>query len=173
MVPKSIMPAIIAIAAIGTNRELGRTNELIWTIPDDLKRFREHTKGHPLIMGRKTFESIVAVRGSALPDRPNIVITRDADWQFEDVLRVASVKKALNCARTLATDKIYIGGGAQIYEEVLPFTNVLELTLIDAEAPDADTFFPNYESEFTKKLSEEKHEWNGLRYTWVTLERTD
>jgi len=75
-------PQISAVVAIGKNRVLGKGNKLIWNIPDDLKRFRTITRGHPVIMGRKTFESIVAIWGSGLPDRPNIVITRDPTYVY-------------------------------------------------------------------------------------------
>ena len=162
---------IAAVVAIGRNRELGKGNKLIWHIPDDLKRFKRLTLGHPIIMGRKTFESIVAEIGKPLPERTNIVVTRDKNWKYEGVLTASSLGKALEIGRGLDSEEIHIGGGAQMYEQALPYIDKLYLTLIDAEAPDADTFFPPYEHLFTKKVFEEEHEWNGLRYTWVDLEK--
>ncbi len=172
-------PVIAAVVAIGKNRELGKDGKLIWHIPDDLKRFRALTRGHPLIMGRKTFESIVGYRGAPLPDRTNIVISRQGpslkDSQgrslpTEGVIVVSSLDEALEKARELDAEEIHIGGGAEIYKEALPMIDKLYLTLIDAEG-EADTFFPPYEHLFKKKVSEEAHEWNGIKYRYVDWER--
>lgn len=162
-------PEIVAIAAIGRNRELGKGNQLLWQIPDDLKRFRELTKGHPIILGRKTFESIVSYIGKPLPDRQNIVVTRDADWKYDGVMTASSVEEAIEKAKALNPKKISIGGGAQIYEAALPYTTKLELTIIDDEK-EADSFFPTYEQEF-KVVSDESRDYNGLHYRWVDLMR--
>ncbi|MBI4094125.1 dihydrofolate reductase [Candidatus Kaiserbacteria bacterium] len=163
---------VAAVVAIGRNRELGKGNKLLWKIPDDVQRFRDLTKGHPLIMGRKTFESILSYRGSPLPDRTNIVITRDPDWKYEGVIVTHALEDALRAAKEApGSEEIHIGGGAEIYKEALPMIDKLYLTLIDAEAPDADTFFPPYEQEFTKKVFEDSHEWNGIKYKYVDLER--
>ena len=156
---------IIIVAAIGRNREIGSGNQLLWHIPDDLKRFKALTLGHPVIMGRKTFESI----GKVLPGRTNIVITRDTSWKFEGATVAHSLAEALEQARKIDSE-ICIIGGAQLYEQSLPFADKLSLTLIDDEKP-ADTFFPEYEYLFTKKVFEEKREWNGLKYRWADLER--
>ena len=163
-------PIVGAVVAIGKNRELGRAGKLLWHIPDDLKRFRDLTLGHPLIMGRKTFESILGYRGAPLPKRTNIVITRNPNWKYEGVVAVHSLDEALKKARELDSREIHIGGGAEIYTEALPFIDKLYLTLIDAEG-EADTFFPLYEHLFTKKVFEEEHEWNGIKYTFVDLVR--
>lgn len=163
-------PIVAAVAAIGKGRVLGKENKLLWHIPDDLKRFKELTKGHPIILGRKTFESIVSYLGKPLPDRLNIVVTRDPKWTYKGVIVVPSVEDALDAAKETDSDWISIGGGAQIYEAALPYTTRLCLTLIDAEA-EGDAYFPEYEKEFTKKVFEEKREYNGTKYTWVDLER--
>lgn len=162
---------VCVVVAIGRNRELGKGNRLLWKIPDDVQRFRDLTKGHPLIMGRKTFESILSYRGSPLPDRTNVIITRDPEWKYEGVIVVNSLEEALEKARPLDDKEIHIGGGAQIYEQVLPQVDKLYLTLIDAEDSRADTFFPPYEDQFTKKVFEEEHEWEGIKYKYVDLER--
>ena len=162
-------PVVAAVAAIGRNRVLGKENKLLWQIPDDLRRFKELTKGHPVIMGRKTFESIVSYLGGPLPKRFNIVVTRDKNWKYDGVIAVTSVEDALAEAKKL--DRyIFIGGGAQIYEAALPFTDKLYLTIIDDER-EGDSFFPAYEKEFTQVVHDDAHEWNGLKYRWVDLNR--
>lgn len=161
---------ICAVVAIGKNRELGKGGKLLWHIPDDLKRFKELTMGHPVIMGRKTFESIVGYIGGALPGRTNIVVTRDESWKYEGVLVFKTLEEAIEKAKELDNQEIHIGGGAQLYEQALPMIDKLYLTLIDAEG-EADIFFPPYEEQFTKKTFEEKHEWKGIKYTFVDLER--
>lgn len=165
-------PRICAVVAIGKNRELGKDGKLLWHIPDDLKRFKELTRGHPVIMGRKTFESIVGYLGGPLPERTNIVISRHIDLvgRYAGVMVVASLEEALEKAKEIDSEEIHIGGGAQIYEQALPIIDKLYLTLIDAEG-DADIFFPPYEHLFTKKTFEEEHEWRGIKYRFVDLER--
>ena len=162
---------ICAAVAVGKNRELGYEGKLIWHIPDDLKRFKKLTLGHPIIMGRKTFESIIGyTQGKPLLGRTNIVVTRDAFWKYDGVITVSSLEEAIAKGKELDSEEVHIGGGAQIYEQALPYIDKLYLTLIDDEKP-ADTFFPPYADTFTKKVFEEEREWNGLKYTWVDLER--
>lgn len=160
------MARISIIAALGYDRTLGHNNELLWRIPDDLKRFKRLTLGHPVIMGRKTFESL----GKPLPGRPNLVVTRNKGWVAEGVATFHSLTDALAEAKHLDPEEVFVIGGAQVYAEVLPFTDRLYLTLIN-EVKEADAFFPSYEHLFTKILSEEEHSWNGLRYQWIDLER--
>src|SRR5258708_2809372 len=164
------MTIVSAIAAIGKNRELGKDNGLLWHIPDDLKRFKLLTSGHPVVMGRKTFESIFAMLGKPLPNRTNIVVTRDPDWNHDGVVLAHSVEDAIEKGKEIDAVEVFEIGGAQIYEAALPLCDKLHLTLIDASA-EADSFFPEYESQFRKKLSEETREWNGLKYTWIDIER--
>ncbi len=161
---------ISIVVAVGQNREVGNTGGLLWRIPEDLKRFKALTLGHPVIMGRKTFESIIASLGKPLPGRTNIVVTRNPTWHHAEVLTAYSLEEALTKARELDKEEIHIGGGAQLYEQALPFVDRLYLTLVDDEKP-ADTYFPPYEHLFTKKLSEEPRTEGGLSYTWITLER--
>ncbi len=153
------------------NRVLGKDNKLIWHIPEDLKRFRSMTNGHPCIMGRLTFESIVAVIGKPLPNRTNIVITRDKDWNEEGAFSVVSMEEAIELAKLKpGNDEIFIIGGGQIYTLGLPYADKLYLTLVEDEK-EGDSYFPEYERQFTKKTFEEEHEWNGIKYTWVDFER--
>lgn len=172
-------PRICIVVAIGKNRELGKDGKLLWRIPDDLKRFKALTLGHPLIMGRKTFESILSYnKGQPLSGRTNIVVTHrgpsfmDAQGpsSMENVIVAASLEEAIEKAKALDPGEIHVGGGAQIYEQILPQVDKLYLTLIDDDK-EADSFFPPYEKEFTKKTFEQEHEWNGLKYRWVDLER--
>lgn len=163
-------PTIAAIAAIGKGRVLGKENKLLWHISEDLKRFKQLSEGHPIILGRKTFESIVGYLGKPLPNRTNIVVTRDADWKYDGVMTAASVEEAIEHAKAIDQEWVTIGGGAQIYAEALPYTTRLCMTLIDAEA-EGDTFFPAYETEFTREVFREDREADGLKYSWVDLER--
>ncbi len=168
---------ICAVVAIGKNRELGKDGKLLWRIPDDLRRFKRLTLGYPIILGRKTFESIVEYLGKPLPERTNIVVSRKGpsfvDSQgrsFANVVVASSLEEAIASARELNSEEIHIGGGAEIYKQALSYIDKLYLTLID-DKKDADTFFPPYEDQFTKKVFEESHEWNGIKYRWVDLER--
>jgi dihydrofolate reductase len=163
-------PVVAAVVAMGRERELGLEGKLLWHIPDDLKRFKTLTLGHPIVMGRKTFESIVGYLGKPLPGRTNIVVTRDPAWRYEGVTAVTSLEEAIEKAKALDAEEVHIGGGQQIYEQALPYIDRLYLTLVDDEKK-ADAFFPAYEAEFTRKVFEEKREWNGLTYRWVNVER--
>lgn len=161
----------IVVAISGKNRAIGMGGKLLWHIPEDMKRFRALTMGHPVIMGRKTFESIVSYIGKPLPGRTNIVVSRNAEYAYSDVIVASTLEDALENAHVLDTEEIHIGGGSEIYKQVLPYVDRLYLTLIHDEK-EADSFFPEYETEFTKIISQEKNETpEGLVYEWVTLER--
>lgn len=158
---------VVIVAAISKEgRKLGNKNGLLWHIPEDLKRFKEKTLGHPVIMGRKTFESIVAILGKPLPNRINIVITRNPDFSYEDVHTVSSLEDALQEASKLNPTEIHIGGGAEIYRQALPFADELYLTLVDDE-PEADTFFPEFQNDFTVTTEHEVQTHAGLSYQFV------
>jgi dihydrofolate reductase len=152
------------------NHVIGAGNGLLWHIPEDLKRFKALTLGHAVIMGRKTFESIASLLGKALPGRTNIVVTRDPDWNYEGTIVAHSFEDALAEAKKIESEEIFIGGGSQIYAQALPLVGRLYLTLIEDDKT-GDSFFPEYEKEFTKVISQESREWKGLKYRWVTLER--
>lgn len=162
---------VVALGKNGLhNTAIGKDGMLLWHIPNDLKRFKALTLGHPVIMGRKTFESIIQTLGKPLPGRTNIVVTRDPVWAYDDVAVFHSIESALEYAKTLDSEEVFIGGGGEIYKQALPFVDKLYLTLIEAEK-EADSFFPEYEKEFTKKTFEEAHELDGLKYRFVNLER--
>jgi len=164
--PPSHRSKVSAIAAITKgDRGLGKDNDLIWKIPEDMKRFRDLTLGHPVITGRKNLEAM----GRALPGRLNIVVTRDPNYKMEEVVVVHSIEDAIAEAQKAEQEEIFIIGGGEIYKAALPHTDRLYLTLIENERP-ADVFFPDY-SEFKKLLSEEKKEHEGVPYSFVTLEK--
>jgi dihydrofolate reductase len=157
---------ISLIAAIQEkDRGIGFQNQLLFRISDDLKRFKTLTTRHPIIMGRKTFDSI----GKPLPNRTNLVITRQQLSQ-EGVIFCSSLEEALEKAKAL-DENIFILGGAEIYKLALPYADRLELTIVESDA-EADVFFPPYE-EFSKIISEEKRidEKTGLAYRWISLEK--
>lgn len=161
-------PAISLIAALGTTtRALGKDNELLWRIPDDLKRFKALTTGHPIIMGRKTFESI----GWPLPGRTNIVVTRDIAWKHEGVVVCHSFENAIIEATGVDPSEIFVIGGAQLYALALPRADKLYLTLIES-SEEGDVFFPDYKHLPFAETKREEYSFNGLSYAWVTLERT-
>ncbi|MCE9643875.1 dihydrofolate reductase [Candidatus Parcubacteria bacterium] len=169
-------PQISIVVAIGRNKAgshvIGTENQLLWRLKDDLKRFKELTLGHPVIMGRKTFESILGTLGKPLPGRTNIVVTRDKDYSQEGVVVAHSLEEAIEKARAYDQEEIFIGGGTQIYQQALPFVDKLYLTEIDDEK-EGDALFPPFEHLFTKKTFEEERvdPPSGLHYRWINLER--
>ncbi|MGH7245490.1 MAG: dihydrofolate reductase [Candidatus Levyibacteriota bacterium] len=155
-----------AIAAVGEHRELGKEQKLLWHIPGELPRFKKITTGHPIIMGRKTFESI----GRILPNRINIIITRDQNYKVDGAVVCSSLQDAIEKAKqSEGADEIFIIGGGQIFAESLPFVQRLYLTIVKGTF-DADVYFPDY-SMFTKKIEKEDHDEDGFTYSFVTLER--
>jgi dihydrofolate reductase len=161
----------VIIVAVGTDRAIGRKGDLAFHISADLKRFKALTTGHTVIMGRKTFESLPK---GALPNRRNIVVSRNAATAFPGTETVLSIEAALQMAREAGETEAFIIGGAQIYSQSLPMADRLELTQIDAAAPDADAFFPEINAN-EWQVSEESpltlDEKSGLRYRFQTLLR--
>lgn len=159
---------ISAIAIISKNRGLGLDNHLLFHIPGELPRFKALTMGHPIIMGRKTFESI----GRILPGRTNIIITRDAQYKAEGATVVSSLDQAIQIALkslTALNPEIFVLGGGQIFKEAMPIIDRLYLTVVDHNFH-ADTFFPDY-SAFSKVIEkEEKYDWE-YPYAFLTLEK--
>lgn len=164
------MERIAIIAAIGKNRELGKSGKLLWHLPDDMRRFKDLTMGHPVIMGRKTWESLPE-KFRPLPGRTNVVVTRQDGYKAKGAIVAGSFEAARAVAACVSgADEIFIIGGGELYTAALPVTDRLYLTLIEDDK-EGDTFFPPYEKEFTKIISEEAREWNGLRYRCVDFER--
>ncbi len=126
------------ISAMAENRTIGRNNELIWNMPADVKRFMKLTIGHHVIMGRKTYESVM----KPLPKRTNIIVTRQKDYKAEDCMIVNDLETAIRKAED--DTQPFIIGGAQIYELALPYVNIIELTVIRHEF-EGDAFFPDFD----------------------------
>jgi dihydrofolate reductase len=141
---------ISIIASIGKDNELGLHNKLLWHLPDDLKSFKEVTTGHTIVMGKKTFESI----GRPLPNRKNIVLTRDQNYEAEGCIIAHSPEEILKFVNN--DDEIFIIGGGEIYKIFLPLANKLYLTEVDASLP-ADTYFPKFSKVDWKLVSSDKH----------------
>ena len=171
-----ISPKISLIAAIGKNRELGKGNDLVFKIRQDMKYFKEKTMGHVVIMGRKTYESI----GRPLPNRTNIVITRNSQFMNQDSsLHVAhSIEEAMEIGReeesrlrqgSAEPGEIFVIGGAEIYKLAFPYANKLYLTIVNAQDLDADAYFPEY-SGFGKIVSEIKGKEEDYTYAFVEIE---
>lgn len=141
---------ISLIVAIAENNVIGKNNDLIWHLPDDLKHFKSNTKGHTIIMGRKTFESIGS---KPLPKRENIVISRSPQSPVEGVVFTTSLKEALK----LSTDREpFIVGGAEIYRQSMDIVDVMEITRVH-ESFEGDTFFPEIDREVWTLEKEETH----------------
>lgn len=159
------------IAALGRDtRAIGKNGTLLWSVPEDMARFKKLTSGHPVIMGRKTWESI-PVRFRPLPGRTNIVVTRDETYAAEGGVVTHSLADALGAAKAApGAEEIFIMGGGELYREGLPFANRFYLTLVDSNE-DGDAYFPEYADTFTKVLLDEQHDHDGLLYSFVTLER--
>ena len=160
-----IKPKISIVAALAKNRVIGGGNTMLWHIKEDFKRFKELTSGHPIIMGRKTFESI----GRPLPLRTNIVISRDTKQVADGIVMAASLEEAISKAAATDEHEVFIIGGGQIYKEALPIADKLYLTLIDLEVS-GDTYFPDY-SEFSKITYKKECHDENCSYTFLELER--
>ncbi len=153
---------------MGLNREIGVDNKLPWHLPKDLKHFKEITSGHPIIMGRKTYESI----GKPLPNRTNIVISRKKDWFEEGILIVGSIKEAIKFGQKIDED-IFIIGGGNIFEQTMDIADKLEVTEIKTNI-EADTFFPKIDPKIWTKTDEichEKDEKNNFDFCFQTFQR--
>lgn len=159
------------IAALGaTTRVIGNDDKLIWNIPEDLKRFKELTLGHPVIMGRKTWESLPE-QFRPLPGRTNIVVTRQDIYPAPGATVAHSLEEAMDVAiRSEGSEEVFVIGGGILYREAYEHASRLYLTLVEDDAP-GDTSFPPYYFEFTKEISSESREYNGLKYRFVVLER--
>jgi len=159
---------IALIAAMAKNNVIGKDNDMPWHLPDDLKFFKSKTVGRPVIMGRKTFESI----GSRpLPNRPNLVISRNPAFVGEGVTVFTSVDEAL--ATLTDVEEVIIMGGGQLYAQMLPHADRLYVTLIDAEI-DGDTFFPNWQAlawNTLEKVHHEIDERHAYAFDFITLDR--
>ncbi len=161
-------PADITIVVATDNHSgIGIRNTLPWHLPEDLAHFKRTTSGHPIIMGRKTFDSI----GHPLPNRRNIVVTRNSEWQHANIESVGSLEEAI---ALVGTQPAFIIGGAQIYQEALRLVNRIIITRIDYSF-DCDAHFPPIDPKIWHEVSKETHysEKNGWEYAFVTLEKVE
>ena len=156
---------ISIIVAAAENGAIGKDNQLLWRLPDDLKRFKQLTLGHPMIMGRKTFESI----GKPLPGRTSIVITRSPDFAFEGVVVVHSLDEALKKAQEIDGEEACIVGGGEIYKLSQAIATHIYLTRVHTEI-EGDTFFEILEPEAwseTERILHEADERHVFRFEFI------
>lgn len=169
---------ISLIVAMGKNRVIGKEGKIPWHISDDLKRFKALTMGHPLIMGRKTYESL----GRALPGRTNIVLSRNPEFAPTDAATVPSLKEALDLTRD--SGEVFVIGGQSLYEQSLPSADKIYLTLVDIEvggdpSPSGEgkgqvAFFPEFNGSEWKVITREKHEKDeksAIGYEYLVYQR--
>jgi len=141
------------IVAASENNVIGINNHLPWHLPIDMKYFKDTTMGKPIVMGRKSFEEL----GRVLPGRPNIMITRQADYKAEGLYVVPSLEAGIEKAKTFGTEEIFITGGGEIFKMALPIIDRLYLTRVHAEVT-GDTYFPEFDPRGWKLVKNERHE---------------
>lgn len=160
---------ISIIAAIAQNNAIGNENKLLYWLPNDLKRFKALTTGHTIIMGRRTFESLPK---GALPNRRNIVLSRQEGMKFEGAECFRSLDEALRQCQQ--EEEIYIIGGASVYHQALPLANRLYITRIEDTPSSADAYFPEIDSKEWKETEKDAHpidEKHLFPYTFINYER--
>lgn len=163
----STRPLLTMIAAAGHNNALGKNNDLIWHISDDLKRFKRLTSGHAIIMGRKTFESMP----KALPNRKNIVLTKKKNYQPEGAIVVHSLEAAMALVKD--DPQPFIIGGGEIYRLFIPLCDRIELTRVH-ESFDADVYFPDIDTKSWKEVAREDISATNdqpYNYSYITYEK--
>ena len=162
---------IVLVVARADNGVIGRDGALPWRLPADLRRFKAMTVGKPIVMGRKTFDSI----GRPLPGRHNIVLTRQADWRVEGVTVVPNLAEAIAAAGLdprARADALMVIGGADVYAQALPLASRVELTEVHVDA-EGDTRLPDFGAELWREVARERHEADGdaPAHSFVTLLR--
>ena len=159
---------ISLVAAVARGGVIGRDGGIPWRLPEDMARFRELTMGHPVVMGRRTWESLPD-QFRPLPGRGNVVVTRNADWSAQGAHRAASLEDAL---RLFGAERVFVIGGGEIYAAALPFADELLLTEIDADV-EGDTRFPEWDpDEFEETTREEHTTEDGTPFAFVTYRRS-
>jgi dihydrofolate reductase len=168
--PQPARPELVLIAAVARDGVIGCDNRLPWHLPEDLQHFKRQTLGCPVLMGRKTWESLPA-RFRPLPGRANVVLTRQPDWLAEGALRAASLNDAL--AQLAGQARVYVIGGAELYAQALPHADQLVLTEIDASLT-GDAHFPAWPRDAFVELARERHHAaapNDFDFSFVTYQR--
>ncbi|OAJ45755.1 dihydrofolate reductase [Pseudomonas marginalis] len=162
---------IAVVAGMGRrNRSIGKAGGLLRMVPDDMRRFAAKTIGKPVIMGRKTFESVIALSGRPLADRPNIVLSRNPAFEHEQAVVCRSLASALECAASYHPEEIHIGGGPELYDQVIDRVDRLYLTLFNDDH-EGEARFPSFEDEFIEVCHHGVREHEGLAYEWVDYVR--
>lgn len=170
--PLKHAPIVIVAGMSKQTRAIGNNNKLLWHVPDDLKRFKSLTMGHPVIMGDKTFQSIIDILGKPFPGRTNIVATLNPEYKCDwpEVKIAHSIEEAVQLAEEENPEEIHIGGGGVMYNLFLPYTERLYLTHFD-DPIEGDTYFPELREDFAITKEHEPREYEGLKYQWVDYER--
>lgn len=166
------MTTISLIVAMAENRCIGKDNKMPWHIPNDLKRFKSLTMGAPVIMGRKTFESIIGYLGRPLPDRKNIVISRSGFKNNFDAPVFSSIESAISHAKKKSDTEIFIIGGAQIYTQSIANADRIHLTKIHQNV-DGDAFFPEINKKTWIETGRVDYMKNDPPYSFITLDRQE
>jgi len=160
---------ISLIVAAATNNAIGKDGKLPWHLPNDMKHFKNVTWGMPIVMGRKTFESL----GKALPGRKNIVISRQTGWKADGVITVKNIEDALFVVREADAKEVMVIGGGEIYKTLFDKARRIYMTRVEAD-PEADTFFPSLKPEAWHLMSQQDHEAdekNAYNYSFQVWER--
>lgn len=161
------MKNISIIACVGKNLELGKNNDLIWHLPNDLKYFRKVTNGKTVIMGRRTFDSLPGV----LPKRRNIVLQMQDEEKIDGVEIYNDIESILDAVKD--EDEAFIIGGASIYKQFLEYADKLYLTEVESECPDAQVFFPKFNKKLYNRKEVGSNEDNHIKYNFVVYEKKE
>lgn len=159
------MDNISMIACVGKNLELGKNNDLIWHLPNDLKYFRKTTSGKTVIMGRRTFDSLPGI----LPKRRNIVLQMKDEDKIDGVEIFNDIESILEAVKN--EEEAFIIGGASIYKQFLKYANKLYLTEVDKECIDADVYFPKFNKNLYNKKIVGNNEENGVKYNFAIYQK--
>lgn len=165
---------ISMIAAVAANKVIGKDNDLVWSLPDDMKFFMTKTSGHNIILGRKNYESLPK-KYRPLPNRVNIIMTRNSDYKAEGAVIVSSLPEAINIAEENGEEEVFIIGGGEIYKLGLEVADTMYITEIKSEF-DGDAFFPEYDANLWQEVARVPHakdERHNHEFDFVTYERND
>ena len=162
------VPQLTLIAAVARDGAIGRAGGMPWHLPADLAHFKRVTQGHPVVMGRKTWDSLPA-RFRPLPGRRNVVVTRNADWRADGAEYADSLDAAL--LKLSDAPRVFVIGGGELYAQALARADSLVLTEVHTAVPDADTHFPNWDRRAFRETARESHTEGGMAFDFVQYER--
>ncbi|MGZ8559632.1 MAG: dihydrofolate reductase [Chitinophagaceae bacterium] len=163
--------SITLVVAASNNNAIGKDNKLLWHLPNDMKYFKNVTWGMPVVMGRKSFESL----GKALPGRKNIVLTKQSGWKAVGVVTVKNFDDALFVVKEMEVKEMMVIGGGEIYRSVFDKAKRIHITRVDAEFEEADTFFPVIDPKVWQLISQKNHEADAKHkygYSFQVWERS-